>query len=758
MKFEDYLDQTSKSENLKPTYLSSIEKFYSFLNNNEFYPDGGEKEKVELILSEQINWKYDIKTKRIYDYKKYLQKEYPYLLKRNIEELSINELKILKEKILVKGDQLLYAINMAYGPRGLSAAIQKIIDWKNNGLTNLKILQLEFWDELRKIYLDYKILKRHENGVDIKFEEDHYHIYIVHSDSKKLITIKLYIKDEKNLFEFYKEKRITIEKQIGGILEWNFGKGKPSTICKTFNFDIHNKQIWPEMLKTLSNEIRKFIEIFKKNKKEINVEKNSKKGEKMEYQRIVYGAPGTGKSYMLKKESEETFKDIIIEQTIIDSDANDNTIDRQYWLVGAFWGAENKLDEFIKNGYWQNGWEDKFLNKVKEIKSGDYIGIKTLNRHTNETVVRALGIVIKNYNDGSKIDVNWLIKEEKAYSNRRYSATIHKITGTRIDMFAPLVDLEKNNGKQIKIIEEIINPIERVTFYDGYTYGQFVGTYKPVPSENNSENIIYKYVPGPLMTTLVKALQNLDHNFLLIIEEINRAKADRVFGNIFQLLDRNETGQSQYPITISTEVEKYLKEQFEDESQYQEYFGKGLSLPSNLYIWSTMNNADQGVYPLDTAFKRRWNFEYIGLNDNVDKFGDETIEYLIDLEFYADEKNIKRIPKSASWNDFREKLNIFLLENGINEDRLIAPFFINPLQFTQDAGENEDSYWIDESPYLNKLLMYIFDDVLKHKISVRRKLFTEDILSFSQLVKKYKTGKCIYSDEFLASLDIQEWE
>lgn len=507
---------------------------------------------------------------------------------------------------------------------------------------------------------------------------------------------------------------------------------------------------------------KKFIETGENFIKNLDIDDNIKLSKnrevKMEYQRIVYGAPGTGKSYMLKKESEETFKDIIIEQTIIDSDGNDNTTNRQYWLVGAFWGSENKLDEFIKNGYWQNGWEDRFLNKVKEIKPGDYIGIKTLNRHRNETVVRALGIVTKNYNDGSKVDVNWLIKEDKVYANRRYNTTIHKITGNRVDMFKPLIDLEKNNGKQIKITEEIINPIERVTFYDGYTYGQFVGTYKPVPSENNSENIIYKYIPGPLMTSLVKALQNPEHKFLLIIEEINRAKADRVFGNIFQLLDRNKSGESEYPIAISTEVEKYLREQFEDDSQYQEYFGKGLSLPNNLYIWATMNNADQGVYPLDTAFKRRWNFEYIGLDDNADSFGNKDEKYLIDLKFEYLDKKMTKVHKSVLWNDFREKLNIFLLENGINEDRLIAPFFINPLQFTQDAEENDNSYWIDESPYLNKLLMYIFDDVLKHKISVRRKLFIEDILSFSQLVKKYKAGNCIYSEEFLKSLDIQEWE
>ncbi|MGL4933844.1 MAG: hypothetical protein ACRC51_00075 [Cetobacterium sp.] len=589
--------------------------------------------------------------------------------------------------------------------------LRKYKEWLENKYVTRKNTKLD------KITVDasiYRLNRNIERMLENKLIEDKIFFFLLNSN---------------NLLEL-KQK---LEEKIGKLKDYSFA----------FNSFIAFKKF----METGEN----FIDILDQNDIELNSGED-----KMEYQRIIYGAPGTGKSWMLKKESEETFEDIIIEQTIVDSDGNDNTSDRQYWLVGAFWGNDNKLDEFIKNGYWQNGWEDKFLNKVKEIKSGDYIGIKTLNRHTNETVVRALGIVTKNYNDGSKIDVNWLIKEEKAYSNRRYSATIHKITGARTDMFTPLVDLEKNNGKKVKVIEEIINPIERVTFYDGYTYGQFVGTYKPVPSDMDSENIVYKYIPGPLMTTLVKALQNPENKFLLIIEEINRAKADRVFGNIFQLLDRDKDGKSEYPIAISTEVEKYLKEQFEDDNQYQEYFGKGLILPNNLYIWTTMNNADQGVYPLDTAFKRRWSFEYVGLDDNAEKFGEVGKEYYVDLKFEND-NDIKKVSKYIPWNIFRETLNEFLLENGINEDRLIAPFFINSKQFSEDVDKNETTtLWINEAPYLNKLLMYIFDDVLKHKISVRKRLFTEDILSFSQLIKKYKTGECIYSEEFLDKLNIKE--
>ncbi|MEG0237773.1 DUF4268 domain-containing protein [Cetobacterium sp.] len=755
MNFEKFLEKTVKSETTKMSYIQALKKLNIFLQSNQFIHGGAYLNEVKSILIQELDWKYDVENKKIYDYREKLLEKNTFLKSlESVEILSVENLENLKKLTAIDGNYVLRAVSKADGNGAISASIGKLIEWKKS--EELKKLQLEFWDELRKIYLDHNILKQDATGIDIKFGKE-YHLYIVHLNNKNLLTIKLYIPENKELFKKFEEQKENIEKEIGSELEWLLKETKATTISKNLDFNIEKREQWEELLNSLSNEITKFINIFGKYEKKLeDINLNNNLEEKMEYQRIVYGAPGTGKSYMLKEESENNFKNIDIEKDVIDSD--ENLDERQYWLVGAFWGSENKLDEFVKNGYWQNGYEDKFINKVKQIKVGDYIGIKSLNRHKNETIVKALGIVIRNYNDGNKIDVKWLITEEISYPNRRYNTTVHQITGERTDMFYPLIELEKSSGKVFKTLKETINVIERVTFYDGYTYGQFVGTYKPVPSEDNSENIIYKYIPGPVMTTLVKALKNPQHKFLLIIEEINRAKADRVFGNIFQLLDRDDDGKSEYPIAISLEIEKYLKEEFEDESQYQEYFGKGLLLPKNLYIWATMNNADQGVYPLDTAFKRRWNFEYIGLDDNAEKFGKKENEYLVDLEFNINEKNIKEVPKYVSWNNFRENLNTFLLENGINEDRLIAPFFIKPSQFIKDKGKFKNSFWINESSYLNKLLMYVFDDILKHKVSVRKKLFAEDILSFSHLIKKYKVGECIFNEYFLNKLFIQEWK
>lgn len=286
---------------------------------------------------------------------------------------------------------------------------------------------------------------------------------------------------------------------------------------------------------------------------------------------------------------------------------------------------------------------------------------------------------------------------------------------------------------------------ERVTFYDGYTYGQFVGMYKPYITENNE--IIYKYVSGPFMRILVKALQNDSQNFCLIIEEINRAKADKVFGNIFQLLDRNNSGESQYPIALSEEQYTYLKNELKDNARVWETIEKnGLYLPKNLCIWATMNSADDCVYPLDSAFKRRWRFKYIGLNDNENNFGTgETFK----IGTYKEHDII--------WNNFRHALNN-KLKDRITEDKLIAPFFISPNDFKeQDKNGIRE---IETDIFIEKLLMYVFDDILRHYPKIKTEIFNSDIKTFSDISEKCKSNSIplneIFKNEFLDTIDIEE--
>ena len=173
-------------------------------------------------------------------------------------------------------------------------------------------------------------------------------------------------------------------------------------------------------------------------------------------------------------------------------------------------------------------------------------------------------------------------------------------------------------------------------------------TYKPVPcvDSDGKDAITYKYVPGPFMRTYVKALKNSKASeplpYLLIIEEINRANVAAVFGEVFQLLDRDEDFVSEYPVRASEDIKKYLAEELGGCAEdYAE-----IKIPDNMFIWATMNSADQGVFPMDTAFKRRWNFDYISINHN---------ENDIKGNFVNLGSGIYR--RAIEWNELRKAIN-----------------------------------------------------------------------------------------------------
>ncbi|WDV44051.1 AAA family ATPase [Clostridiaceae bacterium M8S5] len=283
-------------------------------------------------------------------------------------------------------------------------------------------------------------------------------------------------------------------------------------------------------------------------------------------------------------------------------------------------------------------------------------------------------------------------------------------------------------GKSFQLEEERKNfgeNYERVTFHPNYTYSQFVGSYKPKLKVKNdgTEYISYQFVPGPFLRILIKALNSKkicdNKNYLLIIEEINRANVAAVFGDIFQLLDRDDNGVSEYAITTSEEMREYLIK----ECGFNEEEISTIKIPNNLYIWATMNSADQGVSPIDAAFKRRWNFEYININNGSSKITGKKIN----LKPYGE----------IEWDGLRGKINNRLIENdlNINEDKLIGPFFI--------TDKDMDSYKTDEI-FKSKLLMYLFEDVLRHR---RGKFFKPELKTFSAIIDAYDAGKNVFDFE-----------
>ena len=255
----------------------------------------------------------------------------------------------------------------------------------------------------------------------------------------------------------------------------------------------------------------------------------------------------------------------------------------------------------------------------------------------------------------------------------------------------------------------------RVTFHPDYTYAQFVGAYKPVPSQQTASGITYGFVPGPFVNTLVESLENPNTPHILIIEEINRADPAAVFGDVFQLLDRNDEGSSEYSVRTSQELKDYLQGKLsanaketlralivnldQSETDAPAYDCSEIAIPNNMYIWASMNSADQGVFPMDTAFKRRWTFQYLPIDS------DNGILQSADGAFL-----------SEHWDEIRTNINKLLKSQGrdIPEDKLLGPYFLSARELHNDDEDAEQNAQNFVHVFASKVIMYLFEDTARY--------------------------------------------
>ena len=318
--------------------------------------------------------------------------------------------------------------------------------------------------------------------------------------------------------------------------------------------------------------------------------------------------------------------------------------------------------------------------------------------------------------------------QESSRSIRHQTHYYSEFARNRILFGAPGTGKSFTLNKEKDILLTDGGEYERVTFHPDYSYANFVGTYKPVPCTDKAGNdaITYAYVPGPFMRTYVKALQNSRTDdikpFLLVIEEINRANVAAVFGDVFQLLDRSDDEVSEYAIQASEDIKKYLAAELGGTpNDYAE-----IRIPDNMFIWATMNSADQGVFPMDTAFKRRWDFTYLGIDDSEAGIAGKKV--------VLGQGSCRRV---VEWNALRKAINSELLTYKVNEDKLMGPYFISKKNLPE--GET-----IDPKTFIrifkNKVLMYLFDDAAKQK---RPSLFAgckdENKNLYSQICNEFDT-------------------
>lgn len=254
-----------------------------------------------------------------------------------------------------------------------------------------------------------------------------------------------------------------------------------------------------------------------------------------------------------------------------------------------------------------------------------------------------------------------------------------------------------------KIIENLDKQYyERVTFHPEFDNASFIGGYKPISVKERYEDkngeyfeneVHYKFVPQAFTNIYERAWQDLENQYYLVIEEINRGNCAEIFGEIFQLLDRT----SNYTVSPSKELKEYLiYEVFKDENH--EGITNGLKLPPNLSILATMNTSDQSLFPMDSAFKRRWDWEYIPICYKAqDEFGNVNDSFAFEIDIEDGEK--------YSWKDFIEKVNLNHIKNNpsLGMDKCIGNYFIKP----------EKDNTIALKPFINKVIFYLWNDVFK---------------------------------------------
>lgn len=383
--------------------------------------------------------------------------------------------------------------------------------------------------------------------------------------------------------------------------------------------------------------------------------------------RILFGAPGTGKSFTLNKEAKKLLVD----------------------------GGHEERVTFHPDYSYAN-----FVGTYKPVMVSGSSG--------------TIG--------GTKKDVLSVLLDKTKTAQEKYDLLYERFKDdglTRLPILLGLYTDEVFKTKKQDGTDAVgDNSVER-------NHGKALRPYVALASEVKEE-IAYEYVPGPFMRVLARALKSgMTDNpkpHLLIIEEINRANVAAVFGDVFQLLDRASNNVSEYEIATTNEMRSYLAKELGVDRSLVET----IKIPDNMFIWATMNSADQGVFPMDTAFKRRWDFTYLGIDDSEKDLVGKTV--------VLGNGNTKH---KVEWNKLRKAINNFLAKEKINEDKQLGPYFI-----TRNIVVPEEGTEIDNERFIHtfksKVIMYLFEDAAKQK---RPKLFEgcfENSSRYSEICREFE--------------------
>ncbi|MGM9857085.1 MAG: McrB family protein [Candidatus Limisoma sp.] len=389
---------------------------------------------------------------------------------------------------------------------------------------------------------------------------------------------------------------------------------------------------------------------------------------------------------------------------------NQNYNERCFELIGKTLGVSNNGSWFISEIYTKNQDELHFTAHILN-ENNHYTFTDSQNRS------KVLASKIKAYAES---------KEEN--NLKRYADRVLPDEHLQQILFgAPGTGKSHTINQEIK--EEENNSI-RTTFHPDSDYSTFVGCYKPTKDEERGE-ITYDFTPQAFTNAYVAAWEDLDNPFYLIIEEINRGNCAQIFGDIFQLLDRDEYGYSSYKTTPDQDLANYIRKQLADTDieDAEVKSGKKMQLPPNLHIWATMNTSDQSLFPIDSAFKRRWDWRYIPID-------------------YTDRGHyIACGGTQYSWADFLQKVNDKVESVTQSEDKKLGYWFMG-------NGAEQKEITIDR--FVSKVVFYLWNDVFKDFGRSGNTIFKDSFAKFHLFFDFSGKPKVDVVKAFLNALGIKE--
>ena len=460
-------------------------------------------------------------------------------------------------------------------------------------------------------------------------------------------------------------------------------------------------------------------------------------------------------------------------------------------LVKAIITGEANPATIIKKELLRQKAAATFMKKAMRItldKDSNLTHLAALNKYRKTSVqlqINGFNIgrdksQLPNRNDDVDVDVSWIYDNQEYVLYLEWTPEMMELQFFPVfnEAYQGMLKMEKNTNGEYVLYEETVtyskgdfsqeprqqifygapgtgksNTIKRdvddkqkmnyrVTFHPDSDYSTFVGCYKPTMKENiiskngvesKEEQIVYRFVPQAF-TKAYTAAWNTEDDVYLIIEEINRGNCAQIFGDLFQLLDR-KNGVSEYPVDADSDLADYIRKNLKNSSRadFPEGVkeGKKLVLPSNLFIWATMNTSDQSLFPIDSAFKRRWDWKYLPI-ENAEKGW-----------------KIKVNGNEYDWYQFLEAINKEVFALTHSEDKQLGYFFAKAKGTT-----------IDAETLVNKVYFYLWTDVFKdydyESQKAFRKLNSNEPIAFKDFFKKGQELDEQMAEQVLINLELEK--